>query len=79
MTTADRACFNSQDLIDEFDNFQSCYPEEIWRLDIERKYLRTFTGKEVDHSVTTGKQNPRFLTSMMQGRKKYQRRQWIRD
>ena len=79
MTTADRACFNSQDLIDEFDNFQSCYPEEIWRLDIERKYLRTFTGKEVDNSVTTGKQNPRFLTSMMQGRKKYQRRQWIRD
>ena len=72
-------CFHSEDLINEFDTYQNCYPEEIWRLDIERKYIRTFTGKSVDNSITIGKQNPRFLTSMMQGRKKYQRRQWIRD
>lgn len=79
MNNADAACFNSEDLIEEFDNFQNCFPEEIWRLDIERKYIRTFTGASVDNSVTIGKQNPRFLKSMMQGRKKYQRRQWIRD
>ena len=79
MTQTDEDCFNSQDLIDEFDNFQNCFPEEIWRLDIERKYIRTFTGESIDNSVEAGKQNPRFLTSMMQGRKKYQRRQWIRD
>ena len=79
MNNADANCFNSEDLINQFDEFQGCFPEEIWRLDIERKYIRTFTGKSVDNSVTTGKQNPRFLTSMMQGRKKYQRRQWIRD
>lgn len=74
-----QACFNSEDLIQEFDQFQNCFPEEIWRLDIERKYIRTFTGASVDNSIQTGKQNPRFLTSMMQGRKKYQRRQWIRN
>ena len=79
MSSTDVNCFNSQDLIDQFDKFQNCFPEEIWRLDIERKYIRTFTGESVDNSITTGKQNPRFLTSMMQGRKKYQRRQWIRD
>lgn len=79
MSSTDVNCFNSQDLIDEFDQFQNCFPEEIWRLDIERKYIRTFTGESIDNSITTGKQNPRFLTSMMQGRKKYQRRQWIRD
>lgn len=79
MTQTDEDCFNAQDLIDEFDNFQNCFPEEIWRLDIERKYIRTFTGESIDNSVEAGKQNPRFLTSMMQGRKKYQRRQWIRD
>ena len=79
MTTVNGNCFDSQNLINEFDEFQADYPEEIWRLDIERKYIRTFTGKSVDESVTTGKQNTRFLTSMMQGRKKYQRRQWIRD
>ena len=72
-------CFHSEDLINEFDTYQNCYPEEIWRLDIERKYVRTFTGNSLDNSITIGKQNPRFLTSMMQGRKKYQRRQWIRD
>lgn len=79
MTQTDANCFNSEDLITEFDKFQNCFPEEIWRLDIERKYIRTFTGASVDNSVTAGKQNPRFLTSMMQGRKKYQRRQWVRD
>ena len=77
--TQTSACFNADDLINEFDAFQNCFPEEIWRLDIERKYIRTFTGEEMDKSVTIGKQNPRFLTSMMQGRKKYQRRQWIRN
>lgn len=72
-------CFNSQNLIDEFDAFQACFPEEVWRLDIERKYIRTFTGNSYDGSITYGKQNSRFLQSMMQGRKKYQRRQWIRN
>lgn len=79
MNNADVSCFNSENLINQFDKFQNCFPEEIWRLDIERKYIRTFTGKSVDTSITTGKQNPRFLTSMMQGRKKYQRRQWVRN
>ena len=79
MNNANADCFNSENLIQQFDSFQNCFPEEIWRLDIERKYIRTFTGKSVDGSITTGKQNPRFLTSMMQGRKKYQRRQWIRN
>ena len=76
-------CFSAENLINEFDEFQNCFPEEIWRLDIERKYIRTFTGitqaLPYDNAVATGKQNPRFLTAMMQGRKKYQRRQWIRN
>ena len=73
-------CFSdAQNLINQFDKFQECYPEEIWRLDIQRKYIRTFTGKSYDNSITTGKQNIRFLKAMMQGRKKYQRRQWVRD
>jgi len=65
MNNADAKCFNAEDLIEEFDAFQNCFPEEIWRLDIERKYVRTFTGDSIDNSVTVGKQNPRFLTSMM--------------
>ena len=73
-------CFSTaQHLISEFDKFQECFPEELWRKDIERKYIRTFTGDSYDGSVILGKQNIRFLKAMMQGRKKYQRRQWVRD
>ena len=78
------SCFDAASLITQFDNFQNCYPEEMWRLDIERKYIRTFTGKVYDNCKLTDadgntKQNTRFLKEMMQGRKKYQRRQWVRD
>jgi len=37
-------CFNAENLITEFDKVQNCYPEAIWRLDVERKYIRPFTG-----------------------------------
>ena len=70
-------CFNATNLINQFDKFQGCYPEEIWRLDVERKYVRTYTGKSVDNSIP--KHDTQYLRDMMQGRKKYQRRQWVRD
>ena len=61
-------CWSSNSLITEFDNWQNQFPEELWRLDIERKYLRTYQGG-----------TERFLKSMMNGRKRYQRRQFERD
>lgn len=70
-------CFSATNLINQFDAFQECYPEEIWRLDIQRKYIRTFTGESIDNSKP--KHDVQYLRDMMQGRKKYQRRQWIRD
>ena len=70
-------CFSASDLIKQFDNYQECFPEEIWRLDIERKYIRIFNGESVDNSKP--KYDDKYLRDMMQGRKKYQRRQWIRD
>lgn len=70
-------CFSAINLINQFDAFQECYPEEVWRLDIERKYIRTFTGKSIDNSKP--KYDVQYLRDMMQGRKKYQRRQWCRD
>lgn len=75
--TVDKNCFSSTNLIKQFDTYQECYPEEVWRLDIERKYLRTFLGTSIDNSKP--KEAPTYLRDMMQGRKKYQRRQWIRD
>lgn len=70
-------CFSATNLINQFDSFQECFPEEIWRLDTQRKYIRTFTGESIDNSKP--KSDVQYLRDMMQGRKKYQRRQWMRD
>lgn len=76
-TTVAADCFSATSLINQFDAFQECFPEEVWRLDIQRKYIRTFTGDSVDNSKP--KHDVQYLRDMMQGRKKYQRRQWVRD
>jgi hypothetical protein len=57
-------CFNAENLILEFDNSQSQFPEELWRLDFERKYYRPF---EKSNETT-------YLNDMANGRKRYQRR-----
>lgn len=76
-TSVAAECFSATHLINQFDAYQECYPEEIWRLDIQRKYIRTFTGESIDNSKP--KHDVQYLRDMMQGRKKYQRRQWVRD
>ena len=63
----------SKGLINQFDEWQSEFPEELWRLDIERKYLRTYSSSHVN-----GKGDPQFLVDMAHGKKKYQRRQYER-
>ena len=60
--------WSAEGLINQFDEFQSEFPEELWRLDIERKYLRPYRDG-----------NTRFLNQMANGRKKYQRRQFERN
>jgi hypothetical protein len=61
-------CWSATSLINEFDAWQEMFPEELWRLDIERKYMRTYQAGTL-----------RFLKEMMNGRKRYQRRQFERD
>ena len=63
-----QGAWSAEGLINQFDNAQSEFPEELWRLDYIRKYRRTY------EAGTT-----RFLVSMMNGKKKYQRRQFERD
>ena len=70
--------WSSTSLINQWDNAQSQFPEEIWRLDYQRKYLRTYQGISIDNSIA-GTANPRFLTEMLNGRKKYQRRMFERN
>ena len=65
-------------VIKQWDDAQNQFPEELWRLDIQRKYLRTYQGISIDNSFPA-EANPRFLTEMMNGRKKYQRRMFERN
>lgn len=67
-------CWNAEGMINEFDNWQNQFPEELWRLDIQTKYINSYLGKGRFYAPT-----PRFLTQMLNGRKKYHRRQFIRD
>ena len=60
--------WDAESLINEFDEWQEMWPEELWRLHIERVYVRTYKAG-----------TKRFLETMMNGRKKYHRRQWERD
>jgi len=63
------ACFNAENLIKEFDIWQEQFPENLWRMDFERKYQRPYLeANEV-----------RYLRDMANGRKKYQRREFERN
>lgn len=69
--------WDSNGLINEFDTWQAQFPEELWRLDIERKYMRPYLGISIDNSIPKIADN--FLKEMMNGRKKYHRRQFERE
>ena len=80
-----KGCWAAQGFISEFDNWQNQWPEELWSKDMERKYIRPYFGTSYDNSTTvfsdgqTEKKSDGYLTEMLNGRKRYQRRQWIRD
>ena len=70
--------WSSSSVINQWDNAQNQFPEELWRLNIQRLYVRTYRGVSIDNSIAVSA-NPRFLTEMMNGRKKYQRRMFERN
>lgn len=67
-------CWSATSLINQFNDWQMQFPEEIWRLDIQRKYIRTYT-----ESFIGGKAYPEFLTERANGRKKTQRSQFEKN
>ena len=66
--------WSAESLINQFDVWQNEFPEELWRIDIERKYIRTYNT-----SFINGAHYRDALNKMAHGRKKYQRRQFERN
>ena len=66
--------WHAESFIAECDSWQSEFPEELWRLDIDRKYIRTYNS-----SFINGEGDAQFLTNMANGKMKYHRRQWERS
>lgn len=77
--------WSATSLINQWDEAQNQFPEELWRLDIIRKYIRTYKGESVDNSIVPKDDSgnpladPMFLEPMLNGRKRYQRRQFERN
>ncbi len=73
----EKNAWSSTSLIDQWDNSQAQFPEELWRLDYERKYYRTYLGLSIDNSINEGEGrgvDKSFLIGKFFGRKKYARR-----
>lgn len=66
--------WHAESFLTQCDAWQDEFPEELWRVDIERKYLRTYTT-----SFINGKPDSQFLVNMANGKMKYHRRQWERS
>lgn len=69
-------CWSANSLITQWDTWQEAFPEELWRLDVERKYLRPYYSGNPVAGISPSEN---FLKNMMNGRKRYQRRQFERD
>ena len=69
----EKNAWSSVSLVDQWDNAQAQFPEELWRLDYERKYYRTYLGLSIDNSIAKGVDKT-FLIGKFFGRKKYARR-----
>lgn len=73
-TLESQGAFSADGLIKQWNESQAQFPEELWRMDIERKYIRTYTG-----SYINGPAYPEFLKERANGRKKTQREQFERS
>ena len=73
-TLESKNAWHAESFINKADEWQSQFPEELWRVDIERKYIRTYNS-----SFINGKGDSQFLVNMANGKMKYHRRQWERN
>ena len=73
-TLESQNAWHAESFLNDCDVWQEQFPEELWRLDIERKYIRTYTSSFIDDAGDS-----QFLVNMANGRMRYHRRQWERN
>ena len=68
-----KGAWDDESFLSEIEAWQNEFPEELWRLDIERKDIRTF-----NESFINGAGDPQYLKNMANGKMKYRIKQWER-
>ena len=83
-TLESQNAWHAESFINEADAWQAEFPEELWRLNTQRVYIRPYgslnsaTSATTDNAIAKDK-DAQFLVNMANGRMKYQRRQWERS
>ena len=73
-TLESKNAWHAESFLNEIEEWQNQFPEELWRLDCERKYIRSYSESFID-----GAGDPQYLKNMAQGKMKYAVKQWERS
>ena len=73
-TLESKNAWHAESFLNEIEAWQKQFPEELWRLDCQRKYIRT-----VNESFINGAGDPQYIKNMAQGRMIYPVKQWERS
>jgi len=73
-TLESKNAWHAESFLNEIETWQKQFPEELWRLDCQRKYIRT-----VNESFVSGAGDPQYIKNMAQGRMMYPVKQWERS
>ena len=73
-TLESKNAWHAESFLNEIEEWQNQFPEELWRLDCERKYIRSYS-----ESFINGAGDHQYLKNMAQGKMKYTIKQWERS
>ena len=72
-TLESKNAWHAESFLNEIETWQRQFPEELWRLDCQRKYIRTVNESHIGQAG-----DPQYIKNMAQGRMLYAVKQWER-
>lgn len=73
-TLESQNAWHAESFLNEIEEWQNQFPEELWRLDCQKKYIDSYTESFIGKAG-----DPQFLKNMAQGKMKYAVKQWERS